>query len=161
MLALTAPPVAAQGINQRLPISLDAESSIVDLRNNQSIFEGLRISQGAIGIEADKGVTVGTKRRDFADSTWSFEGNVRIDIETAKIASDAAELVFRDHTLTRATVRGAPATFKDRGRRDGAPISASADEFVYDLNRYVVRFSGEARIVEGDNEISGADLVYD
>jgi len=153
----------AQSIAEGLPISLDADSSIFDRRNNQVTFSGLRISQGAIGVEADSGVTTISRgaNLDFADSVWKFAGNVRIDIESARIRCDAAELYFRDHTLQRANVEGQPAQFNDAARRSGLPIEAEANKFEYDLTKSEIRFSGNARIAEGDNEVTGADLLYD
>lgn len=153
----------AQSIAARLPISLDADSSVFDRRNNEVVFTGLRISQGAIGVEADKGVTTINRggKMDFADSIWTFEGNVRIDIETAQIRSSVAKLHFRDHTLQSAAVEGQPAHFSDAGRGRGVPIKAEANKFEYDLNKSEIRFSGNARIAEGDNEVTGADLLYD
>lgn len=165
VLALSAftTPAMSQSIAQRLPISLDADSSVFDRRNDQIVFEGLRITQGAIGIEADKGVTTlgGNSKLDFADSVWKFDGNVKIDIETAKIRSDSAELVFSNHTLQQATVQGTPARFSDTGAKADAPLDAQAQQFEYNLADRVIRFTGDARIAEGDNEVTGADLQYD
>ena len=134
-----------------------------DRRNDRIEFAGLRITQGAIGIEADRGVTrLGDDTKlDFADSTWEFSGNVRIDIETATIISDAAELYFRDHALQHATITGAPATFDDTRGSEQEPLHAEAARFEYNLADYVIRFVGKARITEGDNEVTGADLLYD
>ncbi len=164
-LALTAcaSPVLAQQASARLPISLDADSSVFDRGNNRMEFAGLRITQGAIGIEADVGVTRlgGDTKLDFSDSTWQFDGNVRIDIETATIVSDSAELYFADHTLQRATILGAPAQFEDTRGPEQKPLKAEARQFDYDLKDYVIRFVGEARIAEGDNVVTGADLLYD
>ncbi|MEM7276725.1 MAG: hypothetical protein AAF385_01260, partial [Pseudomonadota bacterium] len=127
-LCALAPQAIAQSISQRLPISLDADSSVFDRRNDQIVFKGLRITQGAIGIEADEGVTTlgSNSKLDFADSVWKFDGNVKIDIETAKIRSDSAELVFSNHTLQRARVQGAPALFSDTGAEPDSPLNAQA-----------------------------------
>ena len=155
---------AAQSIAARLPISLDADSSSFDRRNDRIEFRGLRITQGAIGIEADEGVTTVTPgtNLDIGNSVWAFDGNVRIDIETAKIRSDRAELHFRDHRLEKAIVTGSPARFNDRGRASELPVVAEARAFEYDLSSSIVRFSGDARIAEGtSNEITGAELTYD
>lgn len=153
----------AQQASARLPISLDADSSVFDRRNDRIEFAGLRITQGAIGIEADHGVTrLGRDTKlDFADSTWEFSGNVRIDIETATIVSESAELYFSNHTLQHASIIGAPATFDDTRGADQAPLHAEASRFEYNLKDYVIRFVGEARIREGENEVTGADLLYD
>lgn len=154
--------VSAQSIAERLPILVDADSSVLDRRNGEIVFTGLRITQGAIGIEAQRGVTTLTKGNslDFSDSVWEFTGAVKIDIESAKIRSDSARLYFKKHQLQRATVSGEPARFDDRGRVAGEPLSAEAESFDYDLAGARIRFSGNARITEGDNEVAGADLDY-
>ncbi|MEL7536011.1 MAG: LptA/OstA family protein [Pseudomonadota bacterium] len=153
----------AQQPSAQLPISLDADSSVFDRSKDRIEFAGLRITQGAIGIEADRGVTrLGSDTKlDFADSTWEFTGNVRIDIETATIVSESAQLYFRDHALQHATINGSPATFDDSRGPDQPPLHAEAEQFEYDLAEYVIRFVGKARIAEGDNEVTGADLLYD
>lgn len=156
-------PAKAQSTPERLPILVDADSSVLDRRNGEIVFTGLRITQGAIGIEADRGVTTLTKGNslDFSDSVWEFTGTVRIDIESAKIRSDSARLYFKKHQLQRATVSGQPARFDDSGRVAAEPLSAQAENFDYDLAGSRIRFSGNARITEGDNEVAGADLDYD
>ncbi|MEM8984427.1 MAG: LptA/OstA family protein [Pseudomonadota bacterium] len=158
-----AAPAYAQQPSARLPISLDADSSVFDRSQDRIEFTGLRITQGAIGIEAERGVTrLGRDTKlDFSDSTWEFHGNVRIDIETATIVSDSAELYFSDHTLQHATIQGSPATFDDSRGPDQPPLRAEASTFEYNLADYVIRFVGKARIAEGDNEVTGADLLYD
>ncbi len=163
LLSASASAALAQSSTQRLPITLDADSSVFDRRNNELVFSGPRITQGAIGIEAGRGVTkmAPGSKLNFSDSIWTFEGNVRIDINTAKIRSESATLVFKNHTLQSARVTGSPARFSDIGPDSGKPIEAHADEFEYDLSAFTVRFSGDARIAEGDNEVTGADLKYD
>lgn len=155
--------VAQSNAAQRLPITLDADSSEFDLRNDQILYRGLRISQGSIGIEADNGITKITRgsKLDFADSVWKFDGNVRIEIETARIACESAELFFENHTLQRAEVKGNPAKFSDLERGAGKPIKAQANAFDYDLANGQIRFAGNAKIEEGESEITGADLLYD
>ncbi len=165
MLLLLAMPVAAsaQSVDGTLPILLDAESSVLDRRNGEIRFEGVRISQGAISIEAGKGVTKlgGSAKLDFADTTWEFSDNVRIDIDSAEIRSEAASLYFGNYQLQRASVRGQPARFDDKNGPNGEPLSAEAGNFEYDLSEGLIRFLGNARLREGDNEVSGADLLYD
>ncbi len=153
----------AQSSADRLPISLDADSSVLDRRNGEIVFSGLRITQGAISIEARSGVTKlgGGANLDFADSTWEFTGDVKIDIETASIRSETASLYFRNHRLQRANVSGQPAKFDDVGTSDREALSAVAENFEYNLGEGLIRFLGGATLREGDNEVTGADLLYD
>ena len=72
--------IPAPGITQvndvRLPITLDADSTNYDGKNSMLMFEGLRLTQGNIGIQADSGRA---SKLDFEDSVWEFSGNVVID----------------------------------------------------------------------------------
>lgn len=142
----------------RLPISLDAESTNYDGKNSMLMFEGLRLSQGNIGVVADIGRA---SQLDFEDSVWQFTGNVRIDVEGGHIDCDAADLEFRNHVLTLATIEGAPATFELR-RPDSEDITyAEAEQLRYNLADGIVTFSGNAKITEGGNQIASNTLVYD
>jgi len=158
-LLATVPPAAAQVALEdlRLPISLDAESTNFDGKNSMLMFEGLRLSQGNIGVVADVGRA---SKLDFEDSTWQFSGNVRIDVEGGHIDCDAADLRFRNHVLTLATIEGAPATFELR-RPDSEDVTyAEAEQLRYDLADGIVTFTGNAKITEGGNQIASNTLVY-
>ena len=152
-----------EDIGGRLPISLDADSSEFDRRNNLMVFRGLRITQGAIGIEAERGQTLfgGDTSPDFRDSIWRFEGDVRIDVETTNILCETAELTFRDHRLASAVATGDPARFRDTRPVEGTLTTGKAARFEYDLTAGRITFSGDARISEGSNTITGDLLVYD
>jgi lipopolysaccharide transport protein LptA len=148
----------AQQSGAPLPISLDADSSSFDRRSNKVSFEGLRISQGSLGIEADSALATGL---DFENSQWQFTGNVRISIESAEILSSTAELQFVNHQLLSATLRGEPAQFADVAQETGEPIAGYANLFQYDTADGTIRMTDQAFISEGPNEISGCDLIYD
>jgi len=147
----------AQVTDLRLPISLDADSTDYDGKNSMLMFRGLRLSQGRIGIEADEGRA---SKLDFQDSIWRFEGNVVIDVDDGHIECDSASLQFTDHRLRLARVQGSPATFRLRRPGSDALTYAEAGLLEYDLDAGVVEFSGEAKIVEGGNQISSSFLVY-
>ena len=70
-LLCAGPAALAQIGDLRLPISLDADSTDYDGRSSLLLFEGLRLSQGNIGVQADKGFA---SKLDFEDSVWKFEG---------------------------------------------------------------------------------------
>lgn len=141
----------------RLPISLDAESTDFDGKNSMLLFRGLRLTQGNVGVVADIGRA---SKLDFEESTWQFSGNVRIDVEGGRIECEAADLEFRDHILTLATIEGSPATFEMR-RPDSEEVTyAEAEQLRYNLADGVVTFAGNAKITEGGNQIASNSLVY-
>ncbi len=149
--------VFAQAMDLRLPISLDADSTYYDGKSSMLMFQGLRLSQGQIGVQADEGRA---SKLDFKDSIWHFEGNVIIDVEDGHIECDSADLRFTDHTLRLASIHGSPATFEFRRPGSDEVTYAEAGRLEYDLIDSVVEFSEDAIITEGGNQISSSYLVY-
>ena len=149
--------VVAQSDDLRLPISLDADSSEYDGKSTMVVFEGLRLTQGSIGIEADLGRA---SKLDFQDSVWRFEGNVVIDVENGRIECDSADLQFIGHTLRIATIKGSPATFELQRPESDEITYAEAGRLEYDLGTGIVEFSENAVITEGGNQISSSLLIY-
>ena len=148
---------AQTGEESRLPISLDADYSGYDGKAGVLTFKGLRLTQGAIGIEADEGKA---SKLDFADSTWQFSGNVVIDIDNTHIECDGADLQFRDHELKMAIISGSPATFFTRRGSDNNITEGKAGQLKYDFEKGLVEFSDHASITESGNLISSNYLVY-
>jgi len=149
---------AAQLTDLRLPISLDADSTDYDGKNSMLRFQGLRLSQGNIGIEADEGLA---SKLDFEDSVWKFTGSVIIDIEHGHIECDSADLQFVDHQLKVAVIAGSPATFELTRAGSEEPTYAEAGKLKYDLESGIIEFSEDATITENGNQISANYLVYD
>ena len=149
--------VSGQELNARLPISLDADSTNYDGKNELLLFRGLRLTQGNIGIEADEGKAT---RLDFADSSWEFSGNVVIDVDAAHIECDSANLRFKDHELTVALITGSPAKFRMQRPEDASATEGQAGRLKYDLVNGIIEFSEQASINEGGNQISSNLLVY-
>jgi len=149
--------VFAQAVDLRLPISLDADSTYYDGKSSMLMFQGLRLSQGQIGVQADEGRA---SKLDFQDSVWHFEGNVIIDVEDGHIECDSADLSFTDHTLRLASIQGSPATFEFKRPGSDEVTYAEAGRLEYDLIDSVVEFSEDAIITEGGNQISSSYLIY-
>ena len=91
--------------DEALPILLDAESSSFDQKTQTVVFQGLQITQGDMAIRADEAVASGL---DFQRSEWRFNGNVDISVGSVNILASSAELVFEDHILVVADLRGNP-----------------------------------------------------
>lgn len=150
--------VAAQLTDLRLPISLDADSTDYDGKSSMLRFQGLRLSQGNIGIEADEGLA---SKLDFQDSVWKFSGSVIIDIENGHIECESADLQFFDHQLKLAVIEGAPATFELTRPGSTDTTYAEAGKLKYNIDDGIIEFSEEATITEKGNQISANFLVYD
>jgi len=144
--------------DSREPIALDADSSEYDREKGDLSFRNVRIRQGMLSIAAD---AARADDLDFADSSWEFDGNVRIDGEASRIRSDSATLRFRDHRLMWASVTGEPATFERDATEESRALSGGADNIEYDVAASSLTLRGNARIVDGQNEILGSTLKYE
>lgn len=144
--------------DSREPISLDADSSEFDRDQGTLFFRNVRIRQGTLSIAAN---TASADDLDFANSSWEFTGNVRIDGEASRIRSDTAVLNFRDHRLLKASVRGNPATFERDETEESRAISGGAQSIEYDVAGGKLTLTGGARIVDGKNEVLGSTLLYE
>jgi lipopolysaccharide transport protein LptA len=147
----------AQEPDLRLPITVDADSVAYDGRNSMLMYQGLKLNQGSIGIEADEGRA---SNLDFEDSVWEFTGNVVINTENGRVECDTAHLKFSGHQLERATITGSPATFEMQRPDSDVVTYAEAGRLEYDFNAGVIEFSEQATITEGGNQISSNYLVY-
>jgi len=157
---MTLPLLAAAQINDldmRLPMDIDADNTTIDGKNSMIIFNGLRLTQGRVSIQADEGRAT---RMELEDSTWHFAGNVVIDIGAGHIECDAAELRFDEFRLKEAIVTGSPAIY-DLTRPGSEEIThAEAGRLDYNVDGGVIEFADQATITEGGNQISSNDLVY-
>ncbi len=141
------------------PINLDAASSEVDYKTNTLVFKDVIISQGTMRVQAEHARATGL---NFANSKWTFEGNVRINAdEHGNLRSDSAVVEFKDNRILRATVIGKPAEFEQKRVASGQTARGHADKIVYDVGEGTVRLSDDAWLSDGQSEISGPLLVYD
>ena len=142
-------------------ISLDAQSSELDLRNNNVVFRKVRIAQGNMTVSADQGqATRQASGLDFDNSLWVFRGNVKITMEQGLLTSDDAEINFTKKLLSKAVANGKPAQFEQRIAKTGKLAQGHADTIDYDAARGIVRLVKNAWISDGQNEIRGESLKY-
>jgi lipopolysaccharide transport protein LptA len=157
-LSLAACALALAPPTAQLPIAVDAASSEVDYKTNTVVFTQVVISQGATRVQADHAHATGL---DFANSRWTFDGNVHIEApEQGTLRSDAAVVEFRDNHIARATITGKPAAFEQKRTDSDKVARGHADEIVYDVAAGTVRLTTDAWLSNGQNEISGPMLVY-
>ncbi len=166
MLVLLAPlSVGAQEpaptlFDSSLPISVDADTSELDRKNQMVTFHGVRVTQGNLGIQADR---ANTSTLEFTNTRWTFTGNVVINTEDTRIEADEAQLRFVNHKLVSAVVTGGPATFEQETTTDqGKKITrGGAGVIDYDVSNGILQLKSNAWINQGANEISGNVLRYD
>ena len=149
--------VNAQINSAELPINIDAESTGYLADESVLTFTKLNLSQGGISIYADRGEA---SKLDFENSTWRFEGNIRITLENGRIESDFAHLEFEGHQIKIARIQGSPAKLLIDGKDEVTRTSAIANRIDYDFQKSLIDFSGNVSIREGGNQISSEYLVY-
>ena len=158
LLALGLPlaPAIAAHVEQQT-ISLDAQSSELDYKNNNLLLRKVRIAQGAMSVAADLAQATGL---DFDNSRWTFHGNVKITMDQGQLNSDEADVTFAKKLLAKAVVNGNPASFEQRIAKTGKLAQGRADSIDYDVAKGVVHFSKNAWLSDGQNEIRGESLKY-
>ena len=149
--------VFAQINSAELPINIDAESTGYLADESVLTFTKLNLSQGQISISADRGEA---SKLDFENSTWKFEGNIRITLENGRIESDFAHLEFEGHQIKIARIQGSPAKLLIYREDQITRTSAIANRIDYDFQKSLIDFSGNVSIQEGGNQISSEYLVY-
>ena len=138
-------------------ISLDAQSSELDYKNNNLVFRKVRIAQGNMAVAAYQAQATGL---DFENSRWVFRGNVKITMDQGQLTSDEAEITFVKKLLAKAIVNGKPAAFEQHIAKTGKLAQGRADTIDYDVTKGVVHLSKNAWLSDGQNEIRGESLKY-
>jgi lipopolysaccharide transport protein LptA len=142
-------------------ISLDAQSSELDLRTNNVLFRKPTIVQGDMAVSADQGQAAGqASGLNFDNSLWIFRGNVKITMAQGKLTADDAQINFINKVLAKAVANGKPAEFEQRIEKTGKIAQGRADTIDYDASKGVVRLLKNAWLSDGQNEIRGEALKY-
>ena len=149
--------INAQINSAELPINIDAESTGYLADESVLTFTKLNLSQGGISISADRGEA---SKLDFENSTWKFEGNIRITLDNGSIDSDFAHLEFEGHQIKIARIQGSPAKLIIDTEDGVTKTSAIANRIDYDFQKSLIDFTGNVSIQEGGNQISSEYLVY-
>ena len=155
-LALQASLVLASQVQQQA-INIEAQSSEMDFKNNNLIYRKVRISQGDMSVEADQAQGSGL---NFDNSHWVFRGNVKIAMDQGHLSSDEADITFAHKLLSKAVVNGKPAVFEQRIAKTGKLAQGHAESIDYDVIKGVVRFSKNAWLSNGQDEIRDESLKY-
>jgi lipopolysaccharide transport protein LptA len=141
-----------------LPIDLKASFSELDRRNNRLVFRDLRITQGALEIEAKE---ASANPADFDNSVWVFTGDVRLKNGATEATCDRAELTFRTNQLRRAALSGSPATFTQSATNGKPATTGRSRTLEYDLESQIIQLVADAFLSDGRNQIAGSRIRYD
>src|ERR1700679_3486743 len=143
------------------PIALDAQSSELDLKNNNVFFRKVRIAQGNMSVTADQGqASREALGGNFDNSLWIFRGNVKITMDQGQLTADDAQVSFIKKLLSKAVANGKPAEFQQRIVKTGKTALGHADTIDYDASKGVVRLIKNAWLSDGQNEVRGEMLKY-
>jgi len=143
------------------PITLDAQSSELDLKNNIVFFRKPRIAQGNNSVTAEQGqASREALGGNFDNSLWIFRGNVKITMEQGQLTSDDAQVSFIKKLLAKAVANGKPAQFQQRIEKTGKLALGHADTIDYDASQGLVRLIKNAWLSDGQNEVRGEMLKY-
>lgn len=145
------------GADSKLPITIEAQSQDVDLRNNIVVLRKVKISQGKLSVEADQAQATGV---NFDNGRWLFRGKVRITVEQGFLTSDDAQITFVNKLLSKAVVNGDPAEFQQRREKTGQLARGRAESIIYDVKLGTVMFTRNAWLSDGQTEIRGESLKY-
>ena len=143
------------------PIALDAQSSELDLKNNNVFFRKVRIAQGNNSVTADQGqASREALGGNFDNSLWTFRGNVKITMDQGQLSADDAQVNFVKKLLSKAVANGKPAEFQQRIEKTGKIALGHADTIDYDAGKGIVRLTKNAWLSDGQNEVRGESLKY-
>lgn len=160
-LAPLAPLAAPASSQQHETITLDAQSSELDLKSNNVTFRKVRITQGTTSVTADQGQATGQAGGlNFDNSVWQFHGNVHMVFDQGVLNADNAEINFRHKLLSTAVAHGRPAEFQQPLQKTGKLAKGRANTIDYDAARGVVRLIDNAWLSDGQNEMRGETLKY-
>ena len=154
-------PAAAAAPPAQQTITLDAQSSELDLRSNNVVFRKVRISQGTMSVSADQGqATRQASGLDFDSSLWIFRGNVKITMDKGQLTADDAQINFTKKLLAKAVANGTPAEFQQRIAKTGKIARGHTQTIDYDAAKGIVRLLKNAWLSDEQNEIRGESLKY-
>lgn len=158
MLSQASALAAAKLSSTSSPIVVDAESTELDVRNNQLMMTKVRITQPGFLITADHAQASG---RDTENNRWTLTGKVEITTPEGNSSADSAQVSFMNNEIREAELVGKPATFAVHDQQRQQIAHGRAGTIYYDLAMNTIRLSKDAWITYGQNEFSGETVVYD
>jgi len=139
-------------------LTVDADDGEFDLRKSETRLSGnVHVTQGPMSIRSEEAVGSGESNEN---SKWTFSRSVHVKTREADMRSNTATAAIVNGQLTRATVKGSPATFEQRPIGDQQLIEGRAGEIDYDLSKGIVRMTNDVWFSYGGNEFRGDVVVY-
>ena len=97
---------------------------------------------------------------DFATGRWIYRGDVTIQQGTLHMMADEIHLFFDDDVLQRAIAHGRPAVFRQQPESSDHFIRGQAQTIEIDEIENVAILSGEAKLQQGGDTITGETIIY-
>ena len=97
---------------------------------------------------------------DFATGRWIYRGDVTIQQGTLHMSADEIHLFFDDDVLQRAIAHGQPAVFRQQPEGSDHLIRGQAQTIEIDEIENVAIFSGEAKLQQHRDTITGETIIY-
>jgi lipopolysaccharide transport protein LptA len=133
-----------------------------EYRRNRVLLHNIVIYQGGSVMRIEAQIAEASSL-DFADSTWTLDGAVRVRTPQGQLAADHATVHFAASRLGSALATGAPASFAQQPPADDPTRAARGHALTIDYDPVAgeVRLQGEAYLTDGCNETSTERIVYD
>lgn len=124
----------------------------------------LAVSATSTALESDRSqpMDVAADYTDatlVADGSALLRGNVEISQGSLRVRADEATLDRRGGEISKATLRGKPATVEQQ-MDSGGSMRATADQIVYDLGADVLLLTGNVNIDQPEGSLRGESVRY-
>lgn len=139
---------------EQLALEIDADTTTCSTNLDDCYLEGnVVIKQGDTSITADK-------LYSKSETEWEFDGNITIQKAGMLVNALKANVSLEDRQIEKVNLVGSPVNFNylvdNQGQANG-----QADKVSFDLNTRVIVMDGNARLIEGGNELTGEHIEYD
>jgi lipopolysaccharide transport protein LptA len=122
-------------------------------------FDGFRVTGENWNVTADSAIAR-SDELDFESGQWRFEGNIRVQLDTATLQADSAAFDFSARRLVLVELSGDPVTFEDQASADHEAVTGSATTLRYDDVTGSFELLGTVTLTVGPYQTTGCDLVY-
>jgi len=141
-------------------IVVESKGGGANFKKNTTEFKDVVISACDMRIEAKRARSTAL---NFENSTWTFDGDVRIRTEErGSLRSDLAVVDFRNNRIDRVTITGSPAEFEQKRTDSDTTARGRARQIVYELSAGTISLTDDAWVSDGGStEVKGSQLVYD